>query len=131
VQRRLRTERTLSESSKEHTEYKYINIYALGNGGHTSICNDYTLDNDVSSVIAVRGSERKTQTKASCLTSGLILPHLGHVVVDAGVMFKCDDQYTPLVRDKLYARRFFAQIKLRPTRCGGSPAKPGDTVQAK
>jgi hypothetical protein len=68
---------------------------------------------------------------ASYLTSGLVSPHLGHVVVDAGVMFNCDDQYTPLVRDKLYARRFFAQIKPRPTRCGGSPAKPGDTVQAK
>jgi hypothetical protein len=26
-----------------------LNIYALGNGGHTSTRNDYTLDNDVSS----------------------------------------------------------------------------------
>ena len=112
-------------------EYKDINIYALGNGGHTSICNDYTLDNDVSSVFAECGSERKTQMTASYLTSGLVWPHLGHVVVDAGVIFRCDDQCTPLVRDKLYARRFFAQMKLRPTRCGGSPAKPGDTVHAK
>jgi hypothetical protein len=56
----MHIERTLSESGKERMEYKYINIYALGNGGHTSICNDYTLDNDVSSVFAGRGSERKT-----------------------------------------------------------------------
>jgi hypothetical protein len=127
----MRIERTLSESSKERMEYKYMNIYALGNGGHTSICNDYTLDNDVSSVFAEHGSERKTQMTMACLTSGLVSPHLGHVVVDAGVMFRCDDQYTPSVRDKLYARRFFAQIKPRPARCGVSPAKPGDTVQAK
>jgi hypothetical protein len=66
----------------------------------------------------------------SCLTSGLVSPHLGHLVVDAGVMFRCDDQCTPLARNIL-CRRLLAQIKLRPTRCGGSPAKPGDTVQAK
>ena len=129
----MHIERTLSEPSKERMEHKNMNIYALGNGGHTSICNDYTLDNDVSSVFTKRGSEKKTQMTAIaiCLTSGLVSSHLGHLVVDAGVMFRCDDQYTPSVRDTLYARRLFAQIKLRPTRCGGSPAKPGDTVQAK
>jgi hypothetical protein len=52
------------------------------------------------------------KTRASFLTSGLVSLHLGHLVVDAGVMFRCDDQYTPLARDKLYAGRFFAQIKL-------------------
>ena len=56
----MHIERTLSESSKERMEYKYINIYALGNGGQISICNGHTLDNDVSSVFAERGSETKT-----------------------------------------------------------------------
>jgi hypothetical protein len=112
VHRWIHIERTLSESSEERMEYKYINTYALGNGGHTSICNDYTLDNDVPSVFAERGSEGKTQMTASYLTSGLVTLHLGQVVVDAGVMFRCDDQYTPLGRDIWYARRFFAQIKL-------------------
>lgn len=54
----MHIERTLSELSKERIEYQYISIYALGNGGHTSICNDYTLDNDVPSVFVERGSER-------------------------------------------------------------------------
>jgi hypothetical protein len=56
----MHIERTLSESSKEQMEYKYINIYALGNGGQTSIRNGYKLDSDVSSVFAERGSKRKT-----------------------------------------------------------------------
>lgn len=103
--------RTLSGSSKERMEYEYINIYALGNGGHTSIRNAYILDNDVTS-FARCGSERKTQMTTSCLTSGLDSPHLGHVVEVAGVMFRCDDQYTPLVRDIVCARCFLAQIKL-------------------
>ena len=55
----MHIERTLSESSKEQMEYKDIGIYALGNGGQTSVCNDYTLDNGVSSVCAKRGRERK------------------------------------------------------------------------
>jgi hypothetical protein len=43
-------------------------------------------------------------------------------------MFRFDDQCTPLVNGLL---DFFAQMKLRLARCGGSLAKPGDTVHAK
>ena len=60
MHRWIHIERTLSESGEERMGYKYINTYALDNGGHTSICNDYTLDNDVPSLFAGRRSERKT-----------------------------------------------------------------------
>jgi hypothetical protein len=110
-----------------------MDIYALDNDDQTSTHSDCTLDSGASSarVFARDGGKTISQMGVCCLTSGLVSPHLGHLVEDAGVMFRCDDQYTPLLEALPCVRRFFAQMKLWPTRRGGSPAKPGETVQEK
>ena len=70
-------------------------------------------------------------TTTRCLTSGLDPPHLEHLPIDAGVIFRSTDHRTPFVSGLREDCRFFAQMKLLPARSGGSLAKPGFTVQAK